>query len=400
MSRTEVAKNYVASLYKKVDNKNFQLHTFARAEQIVSFARKIGENTGLTDQELEKLEISAWFSEVGFLFDYKRNEDKSAEILQDYLNEGDWDQQSIRQMTAAIHATRLPQNPTTIFEECLCDAVSYELGSENFMENMNFFKEELNRFWGDRLGKLDFIEVLLNIINTHHFFTAAAKELFNEQLEKNKNIVKKSIKKKSRKLEEKIGEQNKKINKLSQKYDEMKAPARGIETMFKVTSRNQITLSQIADNKANILITVCSIILSLMITMVIRKINEYPHMAIPSLALIITSMLTIIFAILSTRPKISGGKFTKDDIRQKKTNLLFFGNFYKMSFKEYEWGVREVMRDYDGLYHNMILDQYSLGIVLARKYRLLRKAYNIFMFGLTGSIILMLIIQIFFDSLF
>ena len=397
MQYLEEIQKYVELLYRQSETKDFKLHNLQRTREIVHYAGLLGQRNGLSEEDMLNLEICAWFSETGFLRDYRRNEEKSMELMSEYLAETDMDPQRIEVLKQAIAATRIPHSPKNLMEESLCDAITYELGSEGFEEKLDLYREEVNRLWNTEMEALDFYDVILGILNSHKYFTSAAKELFDENLNNNRKIIRKRIKKKARKLEEKLDDQNEKVKKLNKKYEEMKAPARGIETMFKVTSRNQITLSQIADNKANILITVCSIILSVMVTMVIRKINEYPHMALPSLGLILTSLVTIIFAILATRPKVSQGTFTKEDIREKRTNLLFFGNFYKMSFKDYEWGVREMMRDYDGLYHNMILDQYTLGVVLARKYRLLRKAFNIFMFGLSGSILMVILIEIFRD---
>ena len=62
--------------------------------------------------------------------------------------------------------------------------------------------------------------------------------------------------------------------------------------------------------------------------------------------------------------------FTKDDIMNKDTNLLFFGNFYKMNLKDFTWGMEEMMNNRDFLYGSMIKDFYFLGQVLGRKYKL------------------------------
>jgi hypothetical protein len=56
-----------------------------------------------------------------------------------------------------------------------------------------------------------------------------------------------------------------------------------------------------------------------------------------------------------------------------------FGNFYKMPLEEYEWAVNEMMKDNAYLYNSMIKDLYFFGVVLEKKYRLLRITYNIFM---------------------
>ncbi len=92
------------------------------------------------------------------------------------------------------------------------------------------------------------------------------------------------------------------------------------------------------------------------------------------------------------------GVFTEEDIVSKKTNLLFFGNFHKMKREQYEWGMKEMMKDADYLYTSLIRDIYFLGVVLGKKYRMLRIAYTIFMFGLIISVIAFLIAQKFFAA--
>ena len=103
--------------------------------------------------------------------------------------------------------------------------------------------------------------------------------------------------------------------------------------------------------------------------------------------MLISIVITIIFAILSTRPKVTKGLFSRADINDQKVNLLFFGNFYKMPIEEYEWAMKEMLKDSEYTYSTMIKDLYYLGIVLEKKYRLLRFTYNFFMFGIILSVL-------------
>jgi hypothetical protein len=149
----------------------------------------------------------------------------------------------------------------------------------------------------------------------------------------------------------------------------------------------QINLSAIADNKSNILISVNAIILSISITVLVTRFESTPNIIMPTLIFLIFCLITIVFAILSTRPNISSGVFSKEDIKQNKVNLLFFGNFYNMELDDYKWAIGELMKNDENLYSLMISDQYSLGKVLAKKYKLLRIAYSVFMFGIIISVL-------------
>lgn len=199
---------------------------------------------------------------------------------------------------------------------------------------------------------------------------------------------------------EKVEKLEAKVEELKQKVKEAKqlTPTRGIETMFRTTSKNHMELSAIADNKANIMISINSIILSVLVSVLIRKLEEYPHMTVPAVLLTLVCLTTIVFAVLATRPNVSKGKFERMDIINKETNLLFFGNFHRMNLKDYQWGMKEMLQDADYLYGSMIKDIYFLGAVLGKKYRLLRMSYTIFMFGFVLSILGFIIAELFFKS--
>ena len=164
-------------------------------------------------------------------------------------------------------------------------------------------------------------------------------------------------------------------------------PDKARETMLRITARNHLELSAMADNKANIMISINAIILSIVVSVLIRKLEESPFLIIPTIILTVVCLSTIIYSILATRPKVSKGKFSEDEVKNKKTNLLFFGNYHKMDLDNYVWGMTEMLKDPDYLYGSMIKDIYSVGVVLGRKYKLLRTAYTIFMFGFVFAIL-------------
>jgi hypothetical protein len=157
--------------------------------------------------------------------------------------------------------------------------------------------------------------------------------------------------------------------------------------MFRLTSKNHFTLSSIADSKASTLISISALIISIILSVLVGKLAEEPDLILPTVFILITLLGTIVFAVLSTRPKITSFRLTREDVQEKKGNLLFFGNFINMSVEDYEWSMQEIMNDRDYLYNNIIRDIYYLGVVLGKKYRFLRFAYNVFMYGLVISVI-------------
>jgi hypothetical protein len=155
-------------------------------------------------------------------------------------------------------------------------------------------------------------------------------------------------------------------------------------------------LSAMDDNKANIMITVNTIILSLVVSILIRRLIEFPNLLYPILLLVVICLTTIVLSILATRPNVSPGIFKDKDVLSKKTNLLFFGNYYKVDLKQYEWGIKELMKDGDYLYSSLIRDIYFQGKVLGKKYKYLRIAYTTFMIGFVLAILVFLFAMLFF----
>jgi hypothetical protein len=166
---------------------------------------------------------------------------------------------------------------------------------------------------------------------------------------------------------------------------------RAVQTMFRNSSANHQRLSVMADNKALIMITVNSIIISLVIGLVLGKFVKNPKLFYPTILLIAVNLVTIIYSVLATRPNIPKGTFTKEDVDKKTVNLLFFGSFYKMGLPDFEYGMRQLMNDNEFLYGTLIKDIYWHGRVLGTKFRLLRISYDVFMYGTAAAVIAYLI---------
>ena len=148
--------------------------------------------------------------------------------------------------------------------------------------------------------------------------------------------------------------------------------------MFRTTSKNHLELSAMTDKKANIMISVNTIILSVVVSVLIRKLYEYPNLVGLTILLVVICLMAMVLAILATRPKVSSGVFTDTDVTQRKTNHLFFGNFHKMKLDRYEWGMKEMMKNGEYLYGSMIKDIYFLGVVLGKKYKLQALLYHFY----------------------
>ena len=281
----------------------------------------------------------------------------------------------------------MPQTPADILEQVICDADMAHLGRKRFFRKNELIRMEMERRDGAPMTEVEWLTLCTNFVSSQRFPTRYA--LGEYQARKTKNLLAlQEMLREARRTESKIAEKREERQDLLQnKLEKSARPERGIETVFRVVPKNHLDLTAMADSKAHMMISTNSIIISLVVGLLISKIDTNPHLLIPIGILFAVSLTAIIFAVLATRPKVTEGKFTREDIYNKKANLLFFGNFHKMSLGDFEWGMTEMMKDRDYLYGNMIRDLHSLGQVLAVKYRFLRISFNVFMYGLIVAVI-------------
>lgn len=371
-------------------DRSFEKHVFHNldhTQDVVNAVNIIGQHTNLTTDEMESAIVAAWLHDVGYANGSKNHEETSAEKAQELLEKLGAPPGKTKVVTEAILATRMPQQPKSIVGQVLCDADLYHLSTDQCREKSDMLRQELKALGTKDMSTTEWVHSTVDFMKQHSYHTVYGRTVLEQRKQKNIKKLKKLLKpevspKQHRKLEEEVEKLKGKLEK-----EKILKPDRGIETMFRTTSHNHIMLSQMVDSKASILITINSIILSLVVSVLIRKLEENSYLLIPTILLISVCLATMVFSILASRPNVSSGKFTREDIKNKQTNLLFFGNFHAMNVEDYQWGMKEMMKDADYLYGSLIKDIYYLGKVLGRKYRHLRIAYSIFMYGFVVAIL-------------
>ena len=377
------AEKYVRKLYSDTD-KDLCYHNLEHTEHTVKAAEEIAAYYKLNADDHSAVLVSAWLHDVGYLISGRENhEEASIKVAKDFLSKENATTEFISKVEGCILATKMPQQPTNLLEEIMCDADLYDLGTDHFKKNNKMVRKEVEIMLGKELTGSEWRTFSLLFLKKQVYKTDYGKKILQPGLEKNiQSIIEKQA--------EKDMEDSKKSTSMGKEDKEDKTKDkvnRGVETMFRTTSTNHLRLSEMADNKANIMITVNSIIISVLLTVLFRKLDTDPRFLIPTMLLLFTSLTTIVFSIFVTRPNVTSGVFSKEDIEKKRANLLFFGNFYKMKLEDYEWGIKQVMNDNEFLYGSMTRDIYYLGVVLGRKYKMLRIAYSFFMFGFIISVL-------------
>lgn len=375
---------YVTELLSNKLDSNYLYHNLRHTQRVVKSTEELIENCEINDKEKEIVLIAAWFHDVGYVKSHAEHEEKSCEIAKSFLREHDVKDGIIQSVCKTILATKHIEEPKNKIEEILRDADSSHFSKSNYTDTSELLRQELLSLGIINYTVNEWRKENINMLTSEHqFYTEYAQQEW--QPKKIKNIAKLV------KMEKKE-EQRKKKEQLKVKLKN-ESPERAIQSLFRVTLRNHIKLSDIADTKANILLSVNAIIVSLALANLIPKLNSVSdtHLIVPSMILIVFSVVSIIFAILSTRPNVTSGEFTDEDVAKRRVNLLFFGNFHKMPFSKYESALMGMIEDKEYIYESLTKDLYYLGVVLARKYKLLRITYTIFMIGMIASVLSFLI---------
>jgi predicted metal-dependent HD superfamily phosphohydrolase len=396
----EEVKTFTLHFFKTHTDARIVYHNQQHTEHVVRVAAEIATHYNLNDRDLFVVLTAAWFHDTGYFTGAAQgHEQRAADMAAAFLKEHGAADDIIPAIQGCIMATRLPQSPGNLLEQIICDADLSHLGTDEFPAKNKLLRKEMQQLTHKDIPKDEWRRGSIRFLESISYHTDYARQLFDEKKQRNLD-----------KLKEKLQHDNEPAAKPAAittpatpvappaKKEKVKTdrPDRGIETMFRISSANHQRLSDMADNKAHIMITTTSIILSVLLSVLLRKLEDNPYLTIPTILMLLVCVVTMVFSILATRPHIPRGVFTPEDIQQKKVNLLFFGNFYRMSYDEYAHGMQAMMKDREFLYGSLTRDVYAQGIVLGRKYRLLRIAYSVFMFGIIASVITFTIATIFF----
>lgn len=376
------AETFVFELLKKELDQTYLYHNYKHTERVLKSTRELIENTELSKEEGVILELAALFHDTGYIEGAENHEEKSIEIASKFLKDHDIQQSIIDSVNQCIIETKFGEEPTTKLGKIIRDADASHFGKDYFTEASEFLRKELELKHDKTFSPSEWRNENIKVLaKKHRYYTDYA--LKNWQSVKDKNLSK--LFKAKKKQKKKFKKEEIKAKYKAQYKNE--SPERGVQTFYRVALRNHIKLSDIADTKANILLSVNAIIISVVLANLISKLDTNPYLTWPTLIFTIFSVISMVMSIIATRPNVTSGQFTKEDVKNQKVNLSFFGNFHKMKLEEFEWAIQEMVNDKDYIYKALTKDLYFLGKVLERKYRILRITYTVFMIGIIVSLI-------------
>jgi len=384
------ARDFVTSLFKHELPDDLLYHNLSHTYEVAQISEKLAEKSDLTEDELEMLLIAAWFHDTGYIKTYENHEDESIKYLYEFFSDKDYSEQDQKEIARLINSTKSDQTPEGKLEEILHDADMAHIGRKRFFRKGELLRVEWENYLDRSYTEVEWSKKQYQFLINNKFITEVAKEEYGKRRVKNikkqrKNIVK--------------------ARKVTTRTTTGKDLGRGIDTLYRANYRNHINLSAIADGKANMMISINTIMISVIVTLSGASLSmsqsyivENLRFTVPIFILLLGSLASVVFAVLSARPKITNKKIDEKKIKKDKLSLLYFGNFLgipKMDFVDY---LKKLKSDQERLYDSMSVDLYNLGEVLREKYKLLTISYNIFMTGLTITVLAFVFIFIYTNS--
>ncbi len=378
----EKTDKFVFDLFKDELPNTFIYHNYTHTKRVLKSANEIIQSSDVSESDAEIIRLAALLHDTGYTKTRDGHEEESVKIATAFLNENNVPESVVSAVNKCIMATKFKDKPHSELEKILRDADASHFGKDYFKEASEFLRKELELQDVKNYSPSEWLKENIDVLSTRHqFYTDYALKNWQKQKE---DTLSDLIKKKKKKKEKLKKEEQKAKYKAQYKND---SPERAIQSFYRIALKNHIQLSDIADTKANILLSVNAIIISLVLANLISRLDTNSYLIYPTAIFTLFCVISMILSIIATRPNVTSGQFTKEDVANKDVNLMFFGNFHKMELKEYEWAIDELLRDKEYVYSSMTKDLYFLGKVLNRKYSILRITYTIFMTGIIISVL-------------
>jgi hypothetical protein len=335
-----------------------------------------------SETETEVLLLAMWFYMAGFKINPKKFEHESVNICETFLTQKKYPKEKISEVLALLEKPFSSTN--SLNSQILHDALISYKGRKQFFRKQELLRIERENIFNKIYTDHDWSKIVYALLIKCTFFTDAA-----------------SVKYQKRKIKN-ISKQRAEINKARKTTTRKKTGkefGRGVDTLYRTSYSNHIKLSAIADGKANMMISINTIILSVIVAMAGARftlsdvfVTDYIRFTIPIAILLVGALVSVVFAILSARPKVTEQKINIEQAANSKSSLLFFGNFLQVSLEEYVNHLSQLKVSEQHLYDSMSIDIYFLGKILKKKFSLLTWSYNCFMFAIVISVVTFLLI--------
>ncbi len=353
-------------------------HGFKRSRELVDDCKEIAKGNKLNGTEGQVLLLSAWFHDAGHAAGNGGGREKSIEIARAFLAQKRQPEKLADAVAGCLKAVDDEEARDGLAGDVLHDALLAPLAAKNYVEEAQLLRLEEERRTGKSYSDVEWTQGLIDHFHKSSYRTRWAQLEYEGGRAKNLVRLHKLLR---RQQEESTAQE-------AEGAKNAKNQGKVVESVFSDLTRNQLRLLSIADRRTATMIHVNAIMISLVVGLVLRKLEERSDLLAPTVVLLCVNLAVIVLSILSMR---AGRKklrqFPRDEISAHDANLLLVSNEVNVSLHEYLDRMNELTAEPPALQKAMLEYVYFLRKLLIHRRRALQLTYNIFIYGLAVSLV-------------
>ena len=189
----EEAKEFVTRILTTELSENCLFHTINHTLEVLNNAEIVGASSKLDGDAMNILRLSALFHDVGYVNAYDGHEFYSIERATAFLKSRNIEEESIKQVKAAILATKMPQSPKDIISEILCDSDLMYLTFDDYFDKIDLMRMEWERVGKAKLNTNQFHMQSLDFFKLHKYHSEYGKKVLQPIKEKNELLIRQKV---------------------------------------------------------------------------------------------------------------------------------------------------------------------------------------------------------------
>lgn len=187
-SRIDQVRKYVEEFISENFSASIYYHNIEHTNDVVNACKIIGEDCHVSNTDLELLEAAAWFHDTGYYAGFENHESVSATLAEEFLLKHDWSHEEVKIIVNCILSTKVPQKPTTLLEEIICDADLFHLATDKFFEKSELLWKEFS-LYDKNLTKEQWRSNSRKFVESQKYFTSYGKKHLEPKLKENINLL-------------------------------------------------------------------------------------------------------------------------------------------------------------------------------------------------------------------
>lgn len=396
MSKAEknIAKKALDFFYQfaEVHNDIFLFHDFRFVNETVTICKEIAKAEDISKGDYEPGLVALVLTDLGW--DGAPDPEMNSEVLVNrFFDEAGVEEDERKMIRYYINFLKTNKSAVNKIERVIRDGKDIHLGLPDALERLSLLQLEEQKRYNKTYTQTEWLEQCKQYFITHAFDTHYANREYGATRSKNYIELEKRL--------EKLRLEQLKEKRITEKVNGSHSPTdKENEDLFKIAFRNYINLIALADRKAGLLIQVNSILASVVVALVLKKLEDDIYFALPTAGLLVGSAVTIFYSIMASKPLEN---WEGKDMEATKKEEFFFGSFDRLdpNFKHVDWNkyLGDMTDFFNGekhiIFEELIKESYEVRKVLSKKFNYLAIAYKVFFAGLLISIIGFLIVIIF-----